>query len=110
MRCTSKIASVIGRNDFTTGGPIVRFGTKWPSITSKWTIVPPPLSAAWTSSARWAKSAERIEGASSTRMFLSQKSGRPVEILAKKGCTGWKFGRKGLDFYHRDTEVLGCSP
>src|SRR5258708_37250220 len=47
------------------GGAKVMFGTKWPSMTSTWTMVPPPRSAAWTSSARWAKSEARMENASS---------------------------------------------
>ena len=33
------------RSDFTTGGPTVRLGTKWPSMTSTWTTPAPPLSA-----------------------------------------------------------------
>src|SRR5260370_9465751 len=55
-------------SDATTKGPIVIFGTKWPSITSTWSTVPPPSSAAFASSARRAKFAERIEGASSMVM------------------------------------------
>src|SRR5229473_8628497 len=60
------------RSDFTTGGPIVRFGTKCPSIISTWTTLPPPSPAARTCSPRRAKSAERIEGASSINVGLSQ--------------------------------------
>src|SRR6266487_4114719 len=55
-------------SDATTSGPIVIFGTKWPSITSTCSTVPPPSSAAFASSARRAKFAERIDGASSTVM------------------------------------------
>src|SRR4029450_9165240 len=34
IRCTSKSLLECGRSAFTTSGPIVRFGTKWPSNTS----------------------------------------------------------------------------
>ena len=34
------------RSAFTTGGPSVMLGTKWPSITSTWTAPAPPRSAA----------------------------------------------------------------
>src|SRR5260370_10858750 len=56
------------RKEATTSGPIVRFGTKWPSITSQWITVPPPSSAALASSASRAKFADSIEGASSMVM------------------------------------------
>src|SRR5258708_24844696 len=74
---------VLGRaflSEATTNGPIVIFGTKWPSITSQWSTVPPPSSAAFASSPSRAKFAERIEGASSMVMgselllpFLGEK-------------------------------------
>src|SRR5258708_1469802 len=69
IRWQSRMA--LGRaflSDATTSGPIVIFGTKWPSITSTWSTVPPPSSAAFASSPRRAKFAERIEGASSMIM------------------------------------------
>src|SRR5438270_5414249 len=44
---------------------MVMLGTKWPSITSTCSSVPPPASAARASSARRAKSADKIDGASS---------------------------------------------
>ncbi len=50
------------RSDFTTGGPIVRLGTKWPSITSTWRRSASAATRS-TSSASWAKSADRIDGA-----------------------------------------------
>ena len=65
IKWQSSGTSVTWRSDFTTGGPIVILGTKWPSITSTCKSVPPPSRAAWTSSARRAKSADKIEGASS---------------------------------------------
>src|SRR4051812_26149565 len=63
IRWTSKGLVVCGRNALTTAGPIVMFGTKWPSITSTWIQSAPAASIARTSSPRRAKSAERIEGA-----------------------------------------------
>src|ERR1700678_38927 len=61
----SRGSLVMGRSALTMGGPKVMLGTKWPSMTSTWTMVPPPRSAAATSSARWAKSEARMENASS---------------------------------------------
>src|SRR3954463_9606737 len=54
--------------DSTTGGPIVRLGTKWPSMTSRCRREAPPRSTRAISSARRAKSADRIEGTISTMM------------------------------------------
>src|ERR1700686_4242144 len=68
------------RSDFTTGGPIVRFGTKCPSIMSTWMTLAPPSPAARTCSPSRAKSAERIDGASSIKGKLSEpgRSGNDV--------------------------------
>src|SRR5579863_9651096 len=52
-----------GLSAFTTTGPIVMLGTKWPSITSTCSQSAPAASTAFASSARRAKSAERIDGA-----------------------------------------------
>src|SRR6266850_6972429 len=52
-------------SEATTSGPIVIFGTKCPSMTSTWSRVPPPSSAALASAASREKFADRIEGASS---------------------------------------------
>src|SRR5450432_2751843 len=41
---------------------MVRLETKWPSITSRWSMEAPPRSTRAISSARRAKPAERIEG------------------------------------------------
>jgi len=49
--------------DLMTGGPIVRLGTKCPSITSTWMKSAPPASTVRIASPRHAKSAERIDGA-----------------------------------------------
>src|SRR5580692_2598899 len=53
------------RSEATTGGPMVMFGTKCPSITSRCKTVPPPSSAAFASAPNCAKLADNIEGASS---------------------------------------------
>src|SRR5580698_2923033 len=58
------------RSDFTTGGPIVIFGTKCPSMMSTCSTVPPPSIAALACSPRREKSAERIDGASSICTML----------------------------------------
>jgi hypothetical protein len=55
--------AVCGRSAFTTAGPIVMLGTKWPSMTSMWIQSAPAASIARTSSPSLAKSAERMEGA-----------------------------------------------
>src|SRR5438477_9707119 len=71
IRWQSSGTSVTLRNDLTTGGPMVMLGTKWPSITSTCSSVPPPASAARASSARRAKSADKIDGASSIMQRFS---------------------------------------
>src|ERR1700730_8322654 len=53
------------RSDLTTGGPMVIFGTKWPSITSTCSNVPPASSAVLASTASCAKFADNIDGANS---------------------------------------------
>src|SRR5262245_42359100 len=68
IRWQSSGSFVNFRKDLTTGGPSVMLGTKCPSMTSTWTTVPPPSAAAWTCSAKCAKSADKIEGASSTNL------------------------------------------
>src|SRR5450759_135816 len=65
MRWQSSGKSVTLRSDFTTGGPIVMLGTKWPSITSTCSKDAPPSNTAWTCSPSRAKSADNIDGANS---------------------------------------------
>src|SRR4051794_41117495 len=62
IRCTSNGIAVVLRRLCTTGRPIVRFGTKWLSITSTCTQSAAP-SMACTAVARCAKSAARMLGA-----------------------------------------------
>src|ERR1017187_4262916 len=66
------------RSDFTTGGPIVRFGTKCPSMMSTWMTLAPPSPAARTCSPSRTKSAERIDGASSIKRELSEPEDRDM--------------------------------
>ena len=47
----------------TTGTPMVRFGTKWPSMTSTCTYPAPPASMTLMSRCRFMKSADRMDGA-----------------------------------------------
>src|SRR5262245_19976509 len=63
-------------------GPIDRFGTKCPSMTSTWMRSAPARSASATCSPRRAKSAARIEGASRTRCFRSGGTGLPESPVA----------------------------
>src|ERR1051325_9613829 len=65
MRCTSKNFGDRGRIACTTTGPMVMFGTKWPSITSTWIQSAPARVTASTSSPSRLKSADRIDGATS---------------------------------------------
>ena len=69
-------------------------GTKCPSMISTWTTVPPPRLAAWTCSARWAKSADRIEGASSTNLGYRVKRRRKFYHAGKDELTA-----KVLDYW-----------
>ena len=73
-RCASTGSSVARAREAATAGPTVRFGTKWLSMTSKCTSSAPPASARRTSSARFAKSAARIEGAPATLSSNSLKN------------------------------------
>src|SRR5215469_4086571 len=58
----------------TTGGPTVRLGTKWPSITSTCNTEPPPSMACWAWAPNCAKSDDRIDGTSS--IFIGRHSFR----------------------------------
>ena len=71
IRWTSNGLALCGRSAFTTAGPIVRLGTKWPSITSIWIQSAPAASIARTSSPSRAKSADRIEGEMSGRVMAA---------------------------------------
>ncbi|AEH53145.1 hypothetical protein BCO26_1087 [Heyndrickxia coagulans 2-6] len=63
IKWTSSGSFVTGRTAPTTSGPIVMFGTKWPSITSIWIQSAPPSSTSLISSPNFAKFADKIEGA-----------------------------------------------
>src|SRR5262249_34563425 len=53
----------------TTTGPNEMFGTNLPSMISRWIQSAPALSTAFTSSAKWPKSADKIDGAM-TSLFI----------------------------------------
>ena len=63
IRWTSSGSVVARRIAATTGGPMVRLGTKWPSMTSTWIQSAPASSTARTSSPSRPKSAARIDAA-----------------------------------------------
>src|SRR5258708_19848800 len=76
---------MVFRSEATTGGPIVKFGTKWPSITSRCRTVPPPSMAASASPPSCAKLAERMDGASSIKARSSRSSlGFRIAALARR--------------------------
>ena len=70
-----------GRRARTTSGPIVMFGTKWPSMTSTWIQSAPAATTSRTSSPSRAKSADRIEGA----MTIGLRSGSGLSDLPVPG-------------------------
>src|SRR5690606_1493228 len=78
IRCTSSGFFATCATASTTMGPMVRLGTKRPSITSTWTRSQPPASMAATSSASRPKSAERIEGATSSSRAKGELLSRTV--------------------------------
>src|SRR5580700_3429413 len=57
---------VILRSDSITGGPMVKLGTKWPSMTSRWIIRQPARSTSPICSPSREKSAARMDGRIST--------------------------------------------
>src|SRR5579872_255299 len=90
IRWQSSGSLVAFRSDLTSCGPSVILGTKCPSITSTWIIVPPPSAALATWSARYAKSADKIDGASSINGELSgdrlakfYHAGRPETLVVQ---------------------------
>ena len=62
IRWVSKNRSLWARSEATTGGPMVRLGTKWPSMTSTCSQSVPGATRP-TASARLPKSADRMDGA-----------------------------------------------
>mmetsp|Transcript_24408 Transcript_24408/g.33909 ORF Transcript_24408/g.33909 Transcript_24408/m.33909 type:complete len:202 (+) Transcript_24408:580-1185(+) len=62
IRWQSKHALVYLRTAAITGAPIVRFGTKWPSITSMCSQSAPSLTISWHSNPSLAKSEDRTLG------------------------------------------------
>ncbi len=63
MRCTSQTSEVAAFSCFKSGTPMVRFGTKWPSITSMCTHSAALRSIISISCRSCPKSADRTDGA-----------------------------------------------
>src|SRR4051794_2006475 len=92
-----------------TGGPNEMFGTKWPSITSRWIQSAPAASMARSSSPALAKSQDSMEGAiSSGRIRKPLEYGRSV---SRVGCWGNAPGQRlkhrghQIDWELRDGEI-----
>src|SRR5215210_5740652 len=86
-RWASMGRSTAAASEAATAGPTVRLGTRWLSITSKWTRLAPPPLALRTSSARFAKSAASIEGAPTT---LSPSCPKNVKGSPSRGTAAEK--------------------
>ena len=89
IRWTSITVVTWRRKAATAGGPKVRFGTKWLSITSTCTQSAPWSSTARISRPKSAKSAERIEGA-----ILTARSKAMVRVLS--GSAGRRRPRPAI--------------
>src|SRR5260370_41398694 len=104
MRCTSKGSLLCLRSAFTTIGPMVRLGTKWPSMTSTWIQSAPAAVTASTSLPSSAKSADRMEGAMRTGCCGTVASGagtrRGVPAFAPE-----RMDRKGAE--HLELVLFG---
>src|SRR2546430_15402310 len=101
MRCTSNGRLVSFRTSRTTSGPNEMLSTKWPSMMSQWIQSAPADSTLRTSSARFEKSAARIDGA--TRIFdinaNVQRSTPNVQRSIRglePGHWDWDFGEVAL--------------
>ncbi len=71
MRCTSQTSEVAALSCFSSGTPMVRLGTKWPSMTSIWTKAAPACSIMAMSSAKCMKSADKMDGAIFTGWYMA---------------------------------------
>src|SRR5258705_8369383 len=81
MRCRSSGRRVRFRMDSITGGPMLRLGTKWPSMTSTWSRSAPAVSTRAMASPSAAKSADRMRGA----IFMMRRPYSKVPRVAKGG-------------------------
>src|SRR5579872_1168853 len=86
----------------TTGGPSVRFGTKWASMMSTCSMVAPPRSTRSISSAKCAKSADRIDGTICTIWILglsrSYHSGKETVAYLEARNSPHNLGRLKRQF------------
>src|SRR5262245_51180788 len=83
MMCTSSGLRATFFSASTTGMPMVRFGTKWPSMTSTCSQSAPASSTLRTSSARRTKSADSSEGAILTG-GATEESSQPSPAIASR--------------------------
>src|SRR5690242_2082754 len=102
IRWTSNGLVVCGRSALTTPGPMVRLGTKCPSITSTWIQSAPASSIARTSSPSRAKSAERIDGAMRTGACTDTSPSGSAHAFEARG----RLYPQSLAFEARDEEAV----
>ena len=87
IRCTSTGKDVMALICAAMGTPMVRLGTKWPSMTSTCTQSAPPCSMSRISDSRFMKSEERMDGEILTwsNMVSPFSSFNPSILTRKKG-------------------------
>src|SRR4026207_1415683 len=91
MGGTSSGTVATRRSDLTTGGPIVRFGTKWPSMTSTWMGSAPPASTAAISRGRGGETGGGVGGAGggrSRRQGSTAPGAASLRALERDGVSG----------------------
>ena len=88
IRCASNGSAVTRRSASTVLGPNVRFGTKWPSMTSRWIRSAPARSMRRTARARLARSASRMLAATRARParhgYAPAPAGRRIRGCARR--------------------------
>ena len=91
------------RSDLITSGPKEMFGTKWPSMTSRWIQSAPAAVTSRTSSPSLAKSAARIEGAmrmgsviETYSVWAAIERGARIQGWRAAHCVGAAGGKKPL--------------
>src|ERR1022692_3473216 len=85
---------------------MVKLGTKWPSITSRWSIFAPPRSTRAMSSAKRAKSADRIEGTISIIYRLRRFYHTGVETVPGVAPRNPVYALGSQRLWYRQSDVL----
>src|SRR5436309_4221955 len=99
MRWASNGRRVRGRSAWIVRGPNVRFGTKWPSMTSRWIRSAPAFSTRRTALTRFDRSASRM---------LAATRARPAAISRlRSSCAG---RGDGLALAAKSRRALGDQP